>query len=72
MDMGFVHGMEAAMEIVEQNWRAHSNFADVLIDVPNQSEQFYKHIAICGALNTVLMQLNDNIEESIKKCKEAV
>lgn len=72
MDMGYVHGLEKAFEIVYQYQRAHTNFADNLIDNPKQSEQFYKHIAICGALNSVLMKLNETIEACIKSEKEAV
>lgn len=70
-NMAYAHGLQKASEIVQNSWLKHNDSANKIINDPARSEQFFKDMAVCCALNDILQELNDEIEKSINE-KEAV
>lgn len=62
MGWSFERGLDKALEIIEAEWQKHSDACEQLLDKPEASDEFYRHLAVCRALNDVIARVSDEYE----------
>lgn len=58
-----MEGLDKALTILEDEWQKHSDICDALVDKPGCTEEFYKHLHACSALNDVISRITDEYEK---------